>query len=195
MQTVDRSSAATGSQPSEGVERVYGGRSDARGRVVDQFVVARVVAAVGCVGHARRSANRSSLAASLGTGASHGAEEEDDGSSSRPQRAVREHCEIAARVHGDGRPDRQHRHEKEGIAGELSSFRCNVHAANGGNERPRFRQRRRWQSHSARSVRRGPRPCAHQPEHDTTRESCVATAWRRGGRSTAGRRIRRRGGC
>src|SRR5450755_3228246 len=88
--TPDASLPATGGQSAAPVGRIYGRRSHAYWCVVDELVAPRTVATARHDGHARRQADNPPVAPETETGATHGAEEENDGASSRPQRPVRE---------------------------------------------------------------------------------------------------------
>ena len=70
------------------VAGVYRGRSDARRRVMDQSVAARVGATVVGAGHACESPYDPEAAEKTQIGLPHGAEEKDDGPPPRPQRAI-----------------------------------------------------------------------------------------------------------
>src|SRR6266571_8094045 len=143
-----RHTADPGSEPPPTVTGVHRRRSDARRRAVDQPVVARVVAAAVGDGHTRQSPPDPTAAEKTQTGPTYGAEEKDDGAPSRPQRAIRKHRAPAARVRGGWRCGDCNRHEKEGMTGEFSPCRNDLHRRDGGNLRSRFRLRGRGEADS-----------------------------------------------
>jgi len=100
---------------------------------VDHPVVARVIATAVGAGPPCESPHDPPTAEKTQTGPTHGAEEKDKGSPSRPQRPIRKHRAPAARVRGGRRCRDVDRHEKEGMAGECSPGWHDLHRRDGGN--------------------------------------------------------------
>src|SRR5215470_14790978 len=86
------------SEPPPPVAGVHRRGSNACRGVVDQPVVARVIATAVGAGHACESPHDPTPAEKTQTGPTHSAEEKDDGPASRPQRPIRKHRAPAARV-------------------------------------------------------------------------------------------------
>src|SRR5262245_49267537 len=128
-----RRTADPRSEPPPLVAGVHRWGPDACRRTVDELVVTRIVATAAGAGHTCESPYDPTAAEKIQTGPTHGAEEKDDGPPSRPQRPIRKHRAPAARVRGVRRCSDFDRHEKEGIAGEFSPRRHNLHRRAGGN--------------------------------------------------------------
>ena len=80
----------------------------------------------------------SSCSASTTTSNPQGPQVPLDGAACRPQPAVREYRPAQAGVHGDGQPDSEHRHEEEGVGGQLLSRGPSLHSGDDRDVRSRL---------------------------------------------------------
>src|SRR5581483_2411327 len=118
-ETADRRRAGPRRELSEGARRPHRRRSDAGRRQVDQSVAAPDRRADGRSGDRGEPHRGVPIAAAARLPPAQGAEEEDHGSSSRSERAVREDRPPEEEVPEGRTAGDQHRHEEEGVAREF----------------------------------------------------------------------------
>src|SRR6266496_3379171 len=159
-----------GREFSEGAQGSHGRRSDAGRSEMDQSVASADFAAAERTRHAGGQTGGRASAASAWFPTPQGSEESGDGQSPGPQRPVREYRPLEEGVSGGGLAGHQHRHEKEGIAGEFLSRRRDRNPRNHRGQRSRFQQPRARHPDSARHLRRGQEPgllaSEHEPRYD-----------------------------